>query len=311
MVNQDSLYTVPANSLVLSGVPLIYEVRMKIDGKQLADSILSTLREEVTSLTSQGILPALAVILVGNNSASLSYINQKKKAAESIGALLEFSHLPEDTTPRELAHVIEKFNADPGIYGIIIQRPLPKPSDEFAQVLATVSPEKDVDGFVSGSQFPVPVARAVEHILRFIWERDTNAIGKSFIQWLEEKKILVVGRGETAGKPIAEYLHKLSARPRVAHSKTTNARQLLKESDIVIACVGKPNLITSGAIKRGAILISVGIMRDDAGKLRGDYEESDIETVASYYTPTPSGVGPINVACLMENLITATGNSVD
>lgn len=279
---------------------------MKIDGKQLADTILSGLRTDVEVLKAGGTIPTLAVILVGNNTSSISYINQKKLAAESIGAILKLTHLPDSTTPDDLRQVISGLNSDPGIHGIIIQRPLPHTTEEFRRVLSSVSPHKDVDGFVHGTSYPVPVALAVEHILRYVWEQEKTDATEFFTSWLENKKIIVAGRGETAGKPIAQHLKGLSIHPEVIHSQTANAALILKESDIVIACVGKPGFITHKDIKKGAILISVGIIRDQAGRLRGDYDEKDISSTASYYTPTPSGVGPVNVACLMENLLKAS-----
>lgn len=242
---------------------------MKIDGKAIADKILDDLAREVKK---NGIVPTLAVILVGDNPASMAYIKQKQKAADRIGAKVILSNKLSD---------VKKFSDDPSVHGIIIQRPLP--NDKIPEVILT----KDVDGFEKKSPFTVPVAMAVETIL--------NTTGTDW----NNQKIVVIGRGETAGKPIAAYFKQST----VVHSQTPNPEKILKTADIIISCVGKERVVTT--IKPGAILIGVGIWRDNEGKLRGDYDEEEIKDIASHYTPTPGGVGPVNVACLMQNLIKA------
>lgn len=243
---------------------------MKIDGKKIADDILSRLVIDK--------VPTLAVIQIGDNPASLAYIRQKQKAAEKIGAKVIISNKISD---------VERFNNEPNIHGLIIQRPVPLSIGEYHVRL-----EKDVDGFEPNSPFDVPVALAIGEILKDI-KADFS------------KKFVVIGRGETAGSPITRYLDKLHCTTSLIHSQTPNPEVIMKQADILISCVGKKQIITRTSIKPGAILISVGIWRDEKSKLHGDYNEHEIADIASFYTPTPGGVGPINVACLMQNLVKA------
>lgn len=266
---------------------------MKIDGKALADTILSQLATKVTNLKKRGITPTLAVILVGDNPASIAYIKQKQKAAEKIGAGLVFSHQTSAISKNELQKLVDQYNNDPTIHGLIIQRPIPQELGDVSTILDSVKPAKDVDGFLPNSPFDVPVAAAIGEILQNAKCQMLNA------------QFVVIGRGETAGQPILQYLKKQHCTASVIHSKTPNPTELMKQADVIISCVGKKRVVTRKMIKRDAILISVGIWRDEEGKLHGDYEEQDIADIASFYTPTPGGVGPVNVACLMQNLIKA------
>lgn len=306
---------------------------MKIDGKAIAEKILEDLTRKVILLKKKGIVPTLAVILIGDNPASLSYIKQKQKTAERIGAKLILRHQTSDIRRQTLQDTIQQYNDDKSIHGIIVQRPLPKESSIDASVLLKVNPQKDVDGFVSHSPFPVPVAKATITILNEIFQlsrhsrEDGNPTQKSWIpdrarlaeskrvgddkkndgfeNWLHQQSIAILGRGETAGKPIADYLARKQCATSTIHSQTPRPQELIRHADIVISCVGKDRVVTKDMIKPKSILISVGIWRDSEGKLHGDYEEEDIKDVASFYTPTPGGVGPINVACLMQNLVEA------
>lgn len=247
---------------------------MRIDGKQIADTILA-------SLKNTGAKPALAIIQIGDDPASSAYIRQKQKAAEQIGVKIILSNNLTD---------VDSYNIDKNIHGIIIQRPVPGNLD-----IPKVTVKKDVDGFLPNSPFEVPVALAVGEILKNVH--------------ITEKNIVIIGRGETAGKPIAAYFQKQNCTTSVISSQTPNPEKILRNADIIISCVGKEKIITSSNIKPGVILISVGIWRDDLGKLHGDYEEDDIKNIASFYTPTPGGVGPINVACLMQNVVKAAQNT--
>lgn len=273
---------------------------MRIDGKTIAEDILTKLTREITNLKKRGVTPTLAVVIVGDNPVNLAYIKQKQKAAEKIGARVIVTNSIAD---------LQSLNSDPNIHGIIVQRPVPEGVGEYH-----VTPKKDVDGFEPNSPFDVPVVLAVWKLI--------ESTGQT------PKKLVVIGRGETAGAPIARYLNRrfatspdvattsngFATSPRerrdnqqcatsVIHSKTPNPTELMKQADCIISCVGKERVVTADAIKPGAILIGVGIWRDDSGKLRGDYNEAEIEKIASYYTPTPGGVGPVNVACLMQNLV--------
>lgn len=266
---------------------------MRIDGKAIAATILRELAPHVASLKYKGVTPTLAVLFIGDDPASVSFIRQKRIACEKIGANLTLDQPPTTTTSTELSSLIQKYNDDPNIHGLIIQRPLPKKSAIDHNILLQVAPYKDVDGFVPNSPFHAPVADAVFTIFKEIHVR------------IPQKKIVIIGRGETAGTPIARLCIQKGLHPTIIHSKTPNPDHLLKDADIIISCVGKHRIVRKEFVKPGVILIGVGMHREEDGKLHGDYEESEIENIVSYYTPTPGGVGPVNVACLMKNLIKA------
>jgi len=263
---------------------------MKIDGKVLADKILNDLSLEVVKLKEKGVTPTLAVIQIGDDHGSTAYIRQKQKSAEQIGVTLILSHQSSVISHQKLQSIIETYNADPAVHGIIVQRPLPKTLHA-----SNILPSKDVDGFLTHSPYPVPVAEAVLTIFKQMQLTGPGPV----------RKIVVIGRGETAGKPIAEALIKRGYDISVVHSQTPNPDEIIKTADIVISCVGRPHVVRRHNIKKETILISVGLSRDSEGKLHGDYEEDEIEDIASFYTPTPGGVGPVNVACLMANLVKA------
>ncbi len=286
---------------------------MRIDGKKIADAILESLVPEVLTLKKKGCIPALAVIQVGDDPASTAYISQKKKAAERIGAVLKHEKLPADVSYQHVNILIHEYNANPAIHGIIVQRPLPDTLSDAKAALVSITPQKDVDGFVPNSPFTVPVAAAVLTILEDVYgltrsdlvnkQNRTPSQDEDFSDWLRRQSIVVIGRGETAGKPIAEALGKRGCTPSIVHSQTPNPKQIIKDADIVISCVGRERMVTKDSIKPNAILIGVGLWRDNKGNLRGDYEEDEIKDIAAFYTPTPGGVGPVNVACLMQNLV--------
>jgi methylenetetrahydrofolate dehydrogenase (NADP+)/methenyltetrahydrofolate cyclohydrolase len=161
-----------------------------------------------------------------------------------------------------------------------------------------VDPKKDIDGFVTNSPFDVPIVKAVTDILEYIHP-------KRLINWLQKQNIVIIGRGETAGKPIAAAFARHQCATSIIHSQTSNPSEIMKQADIIISCVGKEKIVAPSAIKPGVILISVGLTRGIDGKLHGDYEEDDVKNIASFYTPTPGGVGPLNIASLMQNLVKA------
>lgn len=268
---------------------------MRIDGKAIAEKILGDLTPEVATLKQNGVIPTLAVIQVGDDPASTAYIRQKQKAADAIGAKLILSYQLSAVSSQQLQTIIEEYNKDPLIHGIIVQRPLPERLRADG-----ILPSKDVDGFLPNSPYPVPVAAAVLKIIEFAF-----SASRITHHALTIKHIVVIGRGETAGIPIAEALTKRGCEVTIIHSQTLNPDEITRNADSIISCVGKPNVVRRNSIKKGAVLVSVGLWRDTTGKLHGDYEEDEIKDVASYYTPTPGGVGPVNVACLMANLLTA------
>ena len=249
---------------------------MKIDGRAIAERIYNTLAGEITHLA---ITPTLAVIQVGDDEASSIYINQKKKAAQRIGANLVHIKFPLNISIAKINKTITQYNNDSSIHGVIVQRPLP-PHIKMIQIILM---KKDVDGFLPHSPYPPPVAAAVMTILNEIHVTSGNCA--------------VIGRGETAGGPIAETLRKKGWTVTVVHSNTKNPSEIIKKARIVISCVGKGKVITRDMVHKDTILIGVG---------RGDYDEDEIKDIVAYYTPTPGGVGPINVACLMQNLVKAS-----
>ena len=277
---------------------------MRIDGNAIAQQILADLSHSVSRLKKSGITPTLAVIQVGDDPNSTAYIHQKKKAAERIGAILKHEKLPADTSYQYVNTLIQTYNADPAIHGLIVQRPLPKKLSNISQILNHVASQKDVDGFVPNSPFEPPVALAVLKILEEIHAlTGSDPVNQGFDEWIRSKAIVVVGRGETAGKPIAQSLAKREYTPSIVHSQTPNPQTIIKRADILISCVGGDSVITKNMLKPGTILIGVGIHRTPQGQLAGDYHEQEIKDVASFYTPTPGGVGPVNVSCLMQNLV--------
>ena len=276
---------------------------MKIDGKILAAEVLKNLKKRVEKLKEKKIIPKLYIITLNQNPETSSYVKQKLLKAEEIGAKVSILKLDNNTKTAELLEIIKKLNKNKNVHGIIVQRPLPKKIDE-EKIALGINPEKDVDGLNPRSKFSVPVTLAVIKIIDFISE-DEN-----ILEFLKTKKITVIGKGVTAGKPIIKLLQKLKLNLNVIDSKTENKEKILKSSDIIISAVGKPRIISSKNIKKGVILIGVGIHMEKDNKLHGDYDENDIEKKASFYTPTPGGVGPLNVAMLLKNLIEASENSL-
>jgi methylenetetrahydrofolate dehydrogenase (NADP+) / methenyltetrahydrofolate cyclohydrolase len=264
---------------------------MKIDGKQIASEILDDLKTQVSELKKKGITPTLAIILIGDDAASHSYIKQKKLKASEIGAEIKLFHFG-STSEVELLKLITDLNNDPSIHGIIVQRPLPDSFDRD-KISQSIETQKDVDGFNTESEFDAPVALGVIEIL--------NSIG---LKELSSKKIVVLGKGETAGRPIIKLLDKMEISFEVIDRKTTNPDELIKNADIIISAVGRENVIKPEILNSDQVLIGLGLFLKD-GKLKGDYEEPEVEGKVKSYTPTLGGVGPVNVACLMKNLIQA------
>lgn len=257
---------------------------MRIDGKARAEGILSDLTRQVTQLKGHGVTPTLAVIVVGNDPESLSYVRQKKLATEKIGGRFIFEQLPRATIQKELDARVTMYNNDPAVTGLIVQRPIPG-------LTARVTPTKDVDGFEKDSLFEVPVAKSIFTLLEGI---DYS-----------HKTIVIVGRGETAGKPIAAAFAKKHCATSIIHSHTPNPKEIMRTADILVSCVGKERVVTADAVKPGALLMSVGLWRGPDNKLHGDYDAEEIKDIAGAYTPTPGGVGPVMIACLMQNLVRA------
>jgi methylenetetrahydrofolate dehydrogenase (NADP+) / methenyltetrahydrofolate cyclohydrolase len=302
---------------------------VRIDGVEIAEKIFNELKVKVGELKKRNIVPHLAVILVGENPASVAYVTLKQKKGEAIGAKVTLIKYPTTTTTEELLKKVQELNKDKTVHGILIQRPLPDQINIEKLELAT-NPKKDVDGFHPDSPFTLPLPLAVVKILDDVYtlrgvaggggppasarsEARTSDGGGArqdptqleFLNWLKAKNIVVLGKGPTGGGPIIKLLNKLGAKPTVIDSKTENPQMLKKNADIIISSVGRENVVKPEDIKPGAILIGVGILRGTDGKLKGDYDEEKIKDIAGFYTPTPGGVGPVNVAMLFENLLTA------
>lgn len=272
-----------------------------IDGKAIAQRFRDKLKDEVRFLRERGLKPGLAVVLVGDNPASLVYVKAKTKACEDIGIGSFQYNLHKDIAQKELLWQISELNNDPKAHGILVQLPLPRHLDE-EMILEAISPEKDVDGF-----HPFNAGRL--------------AIGKPLFQpctpfgimkLLEDKGIdikgteaVVVGRSNIVGKPIAFMLLQKDATVTICHSKTVNLQEKINKADILVAAIGKPNMIKGEWIKQGAVVIDVGINRLDNGKLVGDVEFESASQRASFITPVPGGVGPMTITMLMHNTVEA------
>lgn len=283
---------------------------MRIDGKTIAASIFEELIQKVEALKiksmpadRQGITPHVAIILVGDDPASASYVRQKILKAEKIGAKATLYNLESTIQNSALFELIKKLNADSNIHGIIVQRPLPKHIDS-QKVNFLVDSKKDIDAFQKNSPYEMPLAAAVIEILTHIHSQIPK-IDSTLIKWLLQQTIVVVGKGETGGGPTIELLKKLGATPHVIDSKTQNPHELLQKADIIISTVGRPDIVKTEYLKKGVILVGVGMYKGDDGKLHADYNEEEIQDIASFYTPVPGGVGPVNVAMLLKNLTIA------
>jgi methylenetetrahydrofolate dehydrogenase (NADP+)/methenyltetrahydrofolate cyclohydrolase len=284
---------------------------MKLDGHEIAETIYSELKGRVSKLGNRGIIPHLVVFLVGESPASVAYVTLKQKKGEEIDAKVTILKYNTDVSQKELEDKLKQLNDDPTVHAILIQRPLPTQIDAEKLELLT-NPEKDVDGFHPNSPYTLPLPLAVVKILEEVYKYKIvptfvkRAEEISFIDWLKTQNIVLIGKGPTGGGPIIACLKKDNITPHIIDSKTKNPDQFMKQADIIISATGHKNTVSPEHLKQGVILISVGINRDENNKLHGDYDEKAIEEIASYYTPTPGGVGPVNVAMLIDNLLSAT-----
>ncbi len=273
-----------------------------IDGKKLATQLQGEIATEVSRLSSsKGIVPGLVAVLVGNNEASKVYVRNKELACKKAGFLAEQHHLPETTSETELLQLIDQLNRDAKVHGILVQLPLPKHIDE-QKILRSIDPKKDVDGFhpvnmgnlLIGQPSMVPCTPL--GIMRMI-----ESIGYR----LEGKEAIVVGRSNIVGKPIALLLMQQNATVTIAHSKTANLPEKIGRADVVVAALGRPEVIRGEWIKPGALVIDVGINRLPDGKLKGDVDFTGASQRAAYITPVPGGVGPMTITMLLWNTLQA------
>lgn len=272
-----------------------------IDGKAVSAKVKEQVRKEAEVLKDQGIEIGLAVVIVGNNSASRVYVNNKKKACEEVGFNSYEYALPEETTESELLELVEKLNSDDKVNGILVQLPLPKQINENA-IINAIRPDKDVDAFhpenvghiMIGDFSFLPCTPA--GVMELIAETGVDVCGKSCV---------VIGRSNIVGKPMAMLLLHKNGTVTICHSRTKNLAEICSKADILVAAVGKAKFVTPDMIKEGAVVIDVGMNRDENGKLCGDVDYAACFDKAGYITPVPGGVGPMTIAMLMRNTLTA------
>ena len=268
-----------------------------INGKEVSQKIKDELKEKTENLLSQGIVPCLAVIIVGNDPASRVYVNNKKKACEYIGfKSLEYA-LSENTSEKELLELIDSLNNNSEIDGILCQLPLPKHINE-KKVIDSILPEKDVDAF-----HPQNVGRIMigDYTVLPCTPAGVMELIKSENIPLEGKNAVVLGRSNIVGKPMAMLLLQSNATVTVCHSKTQNLKDICKNADVLVSAIGKAKFVTEDMVKDGAVVIDVGINRDENGKLCGDVDFENVSKKAAYITPVPGGCGPMTIAMLMKN----------
>ncbi len=285
-----------------------------IDGKEVAKSIKLSLKPRIAALKEKGIVPGLAAVLVGDNPASQTYVNSKAKACDRLGMYSEVIRQPASLSQEELVEIIESLNANPKIHGFLVQSPLPEQIDE-PEITVHISPEKDVDGFHPFNVGQMLIGRGkllpcTPHgIIKLLEYYDISTEGKEAV---------VVGRSNIVGKPVAALLMQkgkmANATVTIAHSRTSNLSEVCKRADILIAAIGRPNFISADMVKEGAVVIDVGINRVDdpdtekGYRLVGDVDFEAVKEKASYITPVPGGVGPMTIAMLLSNTVTAAEN---
>ena len=272
-----------------------------IDGKAIAREVKAQVASEVETLKAGGVVPGLAVVLVGNDPASRTYVTHKEKDCAAVGIYSEEYALPAETSQEELLALVRSLNAKKEVHGILVQLPLPKGLDAEA-VIETISPEKDVDAF-----HPENVGRIMVGNYRFVPCTPAGIMEMLHHESVspEGKRCVVIGRSNIVGKPTAMMLLHENGTVTVCHSRTRNLKDMCAQADILVAAVGKPKFITADMVKPGAVVIDVGMDRDESGKLCGDVDFAGVEPVASRITPVPGGVGPMTRAMLLKNTVTA------
>ena len=269
-----------------------------IDGKAVSQKVKDEVRAEIER---EGLKIGLAVVIVGNDQASRVYVNNKKKACEVCGITSYEYALPEETSEKELLELVDTLNGDPNVNGILVQLPLPKQIDE-EKVIARISPEKDVDAFnaynvgkiMIGNYSFLPCTPA--GVMELIHSTGVEVSGKECV---------VIGRSNIVGKPMAMLLLHENGTVTVCHSRTKNLAEVCARADILVSAVGKADFVTADMVKEGAVVIDVGMNRNAENKLCGDVKFDEVEPKASFITPVPGGVGPMTIAMLMKNTLTA------
>ncbi|WP_442774108.1 bifunctional methylenetetrahydrofolate dehydrogenase/methenyltetrahydrofolate cyclohydrolase [Lactococcus hircilactis] len=272
-----------------------------IDGKALAETLQRHLKDEVEALVKKGIVPGLVVILVGENPASQVYVRNKEKTALKLGFHSKVVRLPADTSEADLLTLIEEYNQDEAWHGILVQLPLPKHISE-EKVLLAIDPNKDVDGF-----HPMNMGRlwAGNPVMIPSTPAGIMEMFKAYQVDLSGQRAVVVGRSNIVGKPMAQLMMMENATVTIAHSRTKNLSALTKSADILVVAIGVAKFITADMVKKGAVVIDVGMNRDESLKLCGDVDFDEVKDVARLITPVPGGVGPMTITMLMEQTVRA------
>lgn len=273
-----------------------------IDGKELAKKIRQNLKVECDELRKEGIIPKLAVIMVGDNPASKVYVRNKSKACNEVGIEYQEYLLGEDATQDELLDLIVNLNKNKEINGILLQSPIPSHLN-INEAFKTITYEKDVDGFTPSSVGKLCIGEDTfvsctpYGVMKMFEEYNIN---------LQGKEVVILGRSNIVGKPLIQCCLQKNATVTVCHSKTKDVKEHTRRADVIIAAIGKSKFVTEDMIKEGAVVIDIGINRGEDGKLTGDVDFENVEKKASYITPVPGGVGPMTIAMLMNNVIKAT-----
>ena len=270
-----------------------------LEGKKLAEKMQSEMKVRVHSLLEKGKIPGLTVLLVGEDKASQVYVRNKERQATKVGIKSEIIRLPETISEAALIEQVEQLNEDASVHGILVQLPLPKHINE-QEVLRKIDYSKDVDGFhpMNMGNFLLGNASALPCTPYGIME-----LLKAYDISLEGKNALVIGRSNIVGKPMALMLMEKNATITIAHSKTKNLKELAQQADVLVAAIGRGHMITGEFIKPGAVVIDVGMNRDEEGKLIGDVDTASVMGIASYVTPVPGGVGPMTITMLLDQTI--------
>lgn len=272
-----------------------------IEGKEVSEALREQLKKEIEQLEQEGITPGLAVIVVGNDNASRVYVNSKKRACAELGLYSEEYALPVETPQKELLELIGKLNRKPDIDGILLQLPLPEHMDEKA-VVEAINPEKDVDTI-----HPLNMGKLIlgDYKLAPCTPAAVMELLKAYRIDVGGKECVVIGRSNIVGKPMAAMLMQQNGTVTVCHTRTKDLKEVCRRADILVSAIGKTKYITADYIKPGAVVIDVGINRDEAGRLCGDVDFDAVSEVAGVITPVPGGVGPVTITMLMKNTVIA------
>lgn len=272
-----------------------------INCKQISEKILAELSRDVSFMKDKGIIPGLAVIMVGGDTASGIYVRNKRITCDKVGLYSEEHKLPENTSQDELLRLINNLNLNPKIHGILVQLPLPKHINSFS-IIEAILPYKDVDAFSAVNAGHIMIGQALlspctpSGIIEILKHENID---------IEGKRCVIAGRSNIVGRPLAMMMMQENGTVTICHSKTKNQSEIFSEADILVSAVGKPKFITCNMVKKGAVVIDVGINRGGDGKICGDVDTASVVDKVSYITPVPGGVGPMTIAMLMKNTVKA------